>query len=1208
MPHGRLTLVSMVGVGVALAHGAFAAGSASSPEDATPPPSWIDGIVFAGRIEAGATMNPASPDNGINFGRLFTDKANQIVLNQFALSMERDTDPNATAPDLGFKVEGMYGMDSQFTHFLGLGDQGSTSRNSFDLVEATLDAHLPVVTLRGIDVKAGLFPSPMGAETIDPTRNIFYSRSYIFDFGLPKKHTGVLMTAGLDGGLSLYLGYTTGVNTSLGPGGGYNDTQPHLIGGFGLDLGRVTLRALAHVGPEDPPSLLPTGVNAHDQWRYIGDVVLTWKVSDRLTSITEVNYVRDDGLKARAGGAAEYLTFALSPTVGAAIRAEVWRDAQGVFVAGYPGNLDYIDAEEGRPNGADRGGPATYGEVTAGLNIKVDPLLKLAHAPADSPFAGVTFRPEVRYDRVLAGGAPFGGRQGGSKDEVTVGLDVVIPLSFQRGPGQRGDNDRLASSAPAAEEDSAGPADTPPSDQPIATVRESMADVGPLAWSEVTAQTFAQQGAIGSLEGLNGLAPGVSIERSGTGALTVSLRGLGDVAPPSGLVPAIGLRVDGVVLDADLARTVDLFDVATVEIERGPDGAAYGDAALGGMLAIDRPVPTRRWGAVFDYSFEQGYHASVVKGLFNAPLGADAGLSLFVAHNQRGGYLTNIYTGDPLFGRDELTTGNLQFDWSITPRLEVTLGVTLAHQDGQGVPLTLGDTLDARLSGPFLVKATPGLAFSLYGTPYVPGVTAPLGPFQSTNDFGDASELTAQIYSLRLTYELPAGRVVSTTAYQRQSDFSGQDLDGGCVAIEIGGALCPTTANPFVGFLHAATAQTSDRFSQDLNLAYTIGARATVLAGVSYSRDSLSALRTTSSASSGAPAAANLTSVVWGQTRQALSVFAGLVVDPTPRLRLEGALRYLDERTDSHQQADQPDGQLTTSAGLQHAARLLPRAAIDYRFTDQLQLYASYATGFRPGGQAAGATLSEQIPGQTNFDPANPRANDSTYAPETDTTYQIGSKASGLGGQFSADVAAFITEDRGRQVAQLVLTPGYGPAVNTYVVNLPKVEIKGVELNVDFRPSLLAGLTLNGQGAYQDARIVNGRVPGVQTPVNAAATAGAPGSVFDLTGSPVLLAPSITYAVRADYRRPLGPGVVNANIAYRWTARYALATLAGQGDYQPAYGLLDVSLSYSRSFYRISAAVRNLLNQAYLTSALPALFVHTRGDPRTAVVELQARF
>src|SRR5258708_21827757 len=173
------------------------------------------------------------------------------------MSMDGDPAPNAAAPDLGFKVEGMYGMDSQFTHFLGLGDQGSTSRNSFDLIEATIDVHLPFVTSRGIDVKAGLFPSPMGAETIDPSDNIFYSRSYIFDFGLPKKHAGLLTTIRLDKALSVYLGYTTGVHTSFGPVAGHNDTQPHLIGGLGPGFGRVTLKAPAPFGPPNPPRAVP---------------------------------------------------------------------------------------------------------------------------------------------------------------------------------------------------------------------------------------------------------------------------------------------------------------------------------------------------------------------------------------------------------------------------------------------------------------------------------------------------------------------------------------------------------------------------------------------------------------------------------------------------------------------------------------------------------------------------------------------------------------------------------------------------------------------------------------------------------------------------------------------------------------------------------------------------------------------------------------
>lgn len=1183
MCRGRLALLSTVGLALASASGALA--------DPASPPTWLDSIVFGGHIEAGATLNPAPPDNGVNFGRLFTDKANQAVLNQFALSVERE--PRDSGFDLGFRLAGMYGMDSQFTHFLGLGDQGTTARNSFDILEADLAAHLPLLAGRGVEVKAGLFPSPMGFEAIDPTRNLFYSRSYIYDFGLPKKHTGVLATVRPSERLSLILGYTTGVNTSLGYGGGYNDTQPHFLGGFGLDLGRVTLKALAHVGPEDPPSLLPAGINPHRAWRTIGDVVLTWRVSDRLMSISEVNFVRDDGLKAQAGGAAEYLSYALSPKLAAAIRAEVWRDAEGAFVAAYPGNLDYLDAEAGLANGAYRFGPATYGEITVGLRIKTDGLGRIL--PSDSPLGELTLRPELRYDRVLAGAAPFGGRRGGAKDQFTAGLDVVIPLTFQRPAGER---DHFAAEVGDPETQAAAPAKPP----------AFAASLDTLPRIVIPRSTLVEQAALGpaTLDALSGWAPGLMIVRSvmDPAALIASIRGLGDVPPPASLVPGIGVRLDGIALEADLARIVDLSDVAEVAIEPRPGGADYGDTALVGTLALERPRPTRRWGVWFDYGFEQGYHANTEKALLNAPVGDDAGLSLFASHRQRGGYLTNLFTGDDLFGRDEMSSGALQFDWSLTPRLTVNLGVILAHEDGQGAPLSLGDTLDARLAGPAMAAATPGLTFNAYGSPHVPGITIPLGPFQSANDFGDASQLTAQIYSLTMNYDLPRGRLTSTTAYQTLGAFIGADLDGGCVPADAGAAPCPTLVNPFVGFLHAARWRASDRFSEDLTFVHDLGGHATLQAGLSYSRDRDSDRQTTLSAPSGAPVSAMLTDQNWGQTREARSAFAGLTIDFTPRLRLDGQVRYLDETTRYHDKVDTG----AASAGSQHRSILLPRAGIDYRLSEALTLYANYATGFRPGGQAAGTTLSEQIPGQTNFDPANPRADDSAYLAETDRTYEIGSKVQAFGGRMMANIAAFITEDRDRQLAQLVRTPGYGPAINTYVANLPKVEIKGVDLQVDVKPRLIPGLTLTGDGAFANARIVDGRIPAAKIAEGPAATAGPAGSTLDLTGSPLTFAPRFSYGLHADYRRPLGPGVVDANVAYRWTDRFALATLAGQGDFQPAYGLLDFSLSYARSFYRISVSGRNLLNRAYLTSAAPALFVHSWGDPRTAAVELQVQF
>ena len=67
-------------------------------------------------------------------------------------------------------------------------------------------------------------------------------------------------------------------------------------------------------------------------------------------------------------------------------------------------------------------GPTTYGEVTVGLNIKPSHLPKIID--------GLNIRPEIRYDHAFAGGFPFGGVPLTSKDQVTIGLDVVVPLAF----------------------------------------------------------------------------------------------------------------------------------------------------------------------------------------------------------------------------------------------------------------------------------------------------------------------------------------------------------------------------------------------------------------------------------------------------------------------------------------------------------------------------------------------------------------------------------------------------------------------------------------------------------------------------------------------------------------------------------------------------------------------------------------------------------
>ena len=125
--------------------GTATAPAAPAAPEAPPPGLWINGIHLSAQIEGGVTINPADPNSGVNFGRLFDDHADQPLLNQLLLTANKPLDPKPQAFDWGFKLQGMYGSDARYTHFLGVFDQkpGPGYRNQFDIVEANVLLHLP---------------------------------------------------------------------------------------------------------------------------------------------------------------------------------------------------------------------------------------------------------------------------------------------------------------------------------------------------------------------------------------------------------------------------------------------------------------------------------------------------------------------------------------------------------------------------------------------------------------------------------------------------------------------------------------------------------------------------------------------------------------------------------------------------------------------------------------------------------------------------------------------------------------------------------------------------------------------------------------------------------------------------------------------------------------------------------------------------------
>ncbi len=395
----------------------------SAPEPPAPGPApvafsadWASGIKYGVQVEGGITVNTLSPNNNRNFGMLFNDLSNRPVLNQIVGTISRDIDPKATTTDFGFKFQMMYGSDARIIHTLGVFDQLIHDRNQLDIVEADVSIHLPQLFAGGLDVKAGIFPTPLGVEVIDPKANPFYSHSYIFNYGLPFKHTGVLGTAHVSDLVDLYLGIDSGVNTFVAYGAGDNNQRPGGIAGVGLNLldGKLTVLALTHIGPEDPKPLTPF---ANSALRYLNDVAVVWKATDKLTLTAELNYIRDEGFRAEAYGVTGYASYALTDSVTLNGRAEAFRDNNNFFVSNPASHLDYVAAQRGTYSTLITASkPTTYGELTAGLTYKVPGL--------PDRFTTAMFRPEVRYDHTLNDSTPFG--DGRHRGRFTLAADLIL--------------------------------------------------------------------------------------------------------------------------------------------------------------------------------------------------------------------------------------------------------------------------------------------------------------------------------------------------------------------------------------------------------------------------------------------------------------------------------------------------------------------------------------------------------------------------------------------------------------------------------------------------------------------------------------------------------------------------------------------------------------------------------------------------------------
>jgi hypothetical protein len=336
-------------------------------------------------------------------------------------------------------------------------------------------------------VKVGTYPTPIGYEVIDGTGNFFYTHSYIFNYGIPLKHTGMYATAHVTDIVDIWAGVDSGVNTGL-PGFRATDDNHSgaFLAGFGLNnpIPNLTILALAHVGPEvgyvsdakcatgaAGPASVTNGNSVclyngagqlqdpNHHAREIFDGVTTYKVNDNLTVANEIDFIHDDlGLAlgtvatptrtshsgATAEGTSFYGIYKFNDQWSFGARGEVFRDDQGLFVTSFQENNAFMNAERGigttysAYNAGYNAGKATYSELTIGANWT--PAVTF---PSMLPSTlGLTVRPEFRWDHAfgMANGAhafdvtsasgsvaaPAGTLNGTKDDQILLSVDAIL--------------------------------------------------------------------------------------------------------------------------------------------------------------------------------------------------------------------------------------------------------------------------------------------------------------------------------------------------------------------------------------------------------------------------------------------------------------------------------------------------------------------------------------------------------------------------------------------------------------------------------------------------------------------------------------------------------------------------------------------------------------------------------------------------------------
>lgn len=658
----------------------------------------------------------------------------------------------------------------------------------------------------------------------------------------------------------------------------------------------------------------------------------------------------------------------------------------------------------------------------------------------------------------------------------------------------------------------------------------------PLAVTAIT--TDLKEASVRRLDDLQSYAPNVYLRKTGRapGAVAISIRGVSYAETDKSFDPNVGVIVDGMYMGANSGSLLNNFDIARVEILRGPQGTLHGKNTTGGVINVVRTPVTMEFGgnvgATLGTDGLQDFRAVV-----NTPLIEDTlGLKLFANSIESDGQFRNLTINEDVGSVDYLNYG-FATRWEASDAFNLQLQYEKEeNKSDAGVFANFNQPEDAAC----------GLGFLFPGQSTCFSNDANSG--MDTNSTNDRNRNDSTIDNAILTanWELGNYTVTSITALRDQDENFLLDFDA-------------STAE----FLTIDYVNFWEQFSQEIRISTEASDKLDFVAGLFYfDADYRQRWDIFHLFSVVAPFPPGIIGYA-GQDQQTTSMAAFFSADYHVNDKLTFTLggRLTREEKDFQggstifylpgvNPTPQPDDLVTIDYS-DTWTEFTPKVGFSYQRNDDVMYYGSYSEGFKSGGFFGRQAEFSTFPG---------------YEPEYLKAFELGMKSTLLDGRMIFNPTIFMNDYEDKQ--ESILIPISLTNVATVVRNASNLDIFGIELELQYQ--ITDAWNVKTTYGYLDTEYT-----GYNADLNG------DGIVTNNDGLTPSNTPENTFGINTTYSMNVGEGELKTYISYRWRDELESIPSNDPLGTMDSISNLDATLSYiwNDGKYRISAFGRNITDE-----------------------------